>query len=177
MTPELASSISIFVLALLVGFEVISKIPTTLHTPMMSGANSIHGVVLVGAILVAGLADDPLGYVLAFLAAAFAAMNVVGGYVVTDRMLGMFRGRPSHSANPASHSANGASHSANPASHSAEVVGRAPEVAGRAGAAPDDAKGVAGLAGAERGTSEADGSPSAVGPSRRRPDSNEGSDR
>jgi NAD(P) transhydrogenase subunit alpha len=163
MTPELASSISIFVLALLVGFEVISKIPTTLHTPMMSGANSIHGVVLVGAILVAGLADDPLGYVLAFLAAAFAAMNVVGGYVVTDRMLGMFRGRPSHSANPAS--------------HSAEVVGRAPEVAGRAGAAPDDAKGVAGLAGAERGTSEADGSPSAVGPSRRRPDSNEGSDR
>ena len=158
MTPELASSISIFVLALLVGFEVISKIPTTLHTPMMSGANSIHGVVLVGAILVAGLADDPLGYVLAFLAAAFAAMNVVGGYVVTDRMLGMFRGRPSQSASEASHSADAASHSAE--------ASRTPEAAGGA----DGAKGVAGLAGAERGTSEADGSPSAVGPSRRRPE-------
>jgi len=159
MTPELASSISIFVLALLVGFEVISKIPTTLHTPMMSGANSIHGVVLVGAILVAGLADDALGYVLAFLASAFAAMNVVGGYVVTDRMLGMFRGnapRTSPSANATSPSANGASPSAS----------RAHEAAGGA----DGAKGVAGLAGAERGTSEADGSPSAVGPSRRLPD-------
>ena len=158
MTPELASSISIFVLALLVGFEVISKIPTTLHTPMMSGANSIHGVVLVGAILVAGLADDPLGYVLAFLASAFAAMNVVGGYVVTDRMLGMFRGRTSPSANNASPSAE--------ASRTPEVV---------AGGA-DGAKGVVGLAGAERRTSEADGSPSAVGPSRRRP-TDDGSDR
>ncbi|HWK92019.1 MAG TPA: proton-translocating transhydrogenase family protein [Luteimicrobium sp.] len=176
MTPELASSISIFVLALLVGFEVISKIPTTLHTPMMSGANSIHGVVLVGAILVAGLADDPLGYVLAFLASAFAAMNVVGGYVVTDRMLGMFRGRPPSpptneappTTNEASPSANATSPSANGTSPSAEAS-RTPEAAGRAGAAPGDAKGVAGLAGAERGTSEADGSPSAVGPSRRRP--------
>ncbi len=112
MTPELASSISIFVLALLVGFEVISKIPTTLHTPMMSGANSIHGVVLVGAILVAGLADDPLGYVLAFVAAAFAAMNVVGGYVVTDRMLGMFRGNAPRTPGRTSPSANGTSPSA-----------------------------------------------------------------
>ncbi len=94
MSTELMSNLSVFVLALLVGFEVISKIPATLHTPMMSGANSIHGVVLVGAILIAGLADSPLGYVLTFVAAAFAAMNVVGGYVVTDRMLGMFRARP-----------------------------------------------------------------------------------
>ncbi|GMA23894.1 hypothetical protein GCM10025864_16530 [Luteimicrobium album] len=198
MTPELASSISIFVLALLVGFEVISKIPTTLHTPMMSGANSIHGVVLVGAILVAGLAGDPLGYVLAFLAAAFAAMNVVGGYVVTDRMLGMFRGRPSPSANPTSPSANGASPSTDadadasrtrreaqrvdPAPTTADAgASRTPEAAGRAGAAPDDAKGVAGLAGAERGTSEADGSPSTSGaaparPAAAAPDQN-GSDR
>ncbi|MFC8731103.1 NAD(P) transhydrogenase subunit alpha [Luteimicrobium sp. NPDC057192] len=169
MTPELASSISIFVLALLVGFEVISKIPTTLHTPMMSGANSIHGVVLVGAILVSGLADNPLGYVLAFLASAFAAMNVVGGYVVTDRMLGMFRGRQSPSANATSPSANAASPSANATSPSAHATSpsaeasRTPEAAGRAGAAPEDAKGVAGLAGAERGTSEADGSPSTSG--------------
>jgi len=88
------SDLGLFVLSLLVGFEVISKIPATLHTPMMSGANSIHGVVLVGAILIAGLVHTPLGYVLAFVAAAFAAMNVVGGYVVTDRMLGMFRAKP-----------------------------------------------------------------------------------
>ena len=94
MTPELMSDLGLFVLSLLVGFEVISKIPATLHTPMMSGANSIHGVVLIGAILIAGLVHSPLGYVLAFVAAAFAAMNVVGGYVVTDRMLGMFRAKP-----------------------------------------------------------------------------------
>ncbi len=94
MTPELLSDLGLFVLALLVGFEVISKIPATLHTPMMSGANSIHGVVLVGAVLIAGVVDTPLGYVLTFVAAAFAAMNVVGGYVVTDRMLGMFKARP-----------------------------------------------------------------------------------
>jgi len=94
MTPELMGDLGLFALSLLVGFEVISKIPATLHTPMMSGANSIHGVVLVGAILIAGLVDSPFGYALAFVAAAFAAMNVVGGYVVTDRMLGMFRAKP-----------------------------------------------------------------------------------
>jgi NAD(P) transhydrogenase subunit alpha len=95
---ELLSDLGLFVLAVLVGFEVISKIPATLHTPMMSGANAIHGVVVVGAVIVAGLAHDPLGYVLTFLAAAFAAMNVVGGYVVTDRMLGMFKARPARVA-------------------------------------------------------------------------------
>ena len=81
-------------LSLLVGFEVISKVPATLHTPLMSAANSIHGVVLVGAMLIAVSAHTALGYVLGFIAAAFAGMNVVGGYVVTDRMLGMFRKRP-----------------------------------------------------------------------------------
>jgi NAD(P) transhydrogenase subunit alpha len=85
------TNLSIFLLALLVGFEVIGKVPATLHTPLMSAANAIHGVVLVGAMLIAASADSPLGYVLAFLAAAFAAMNVVGGYVVTGRMLQMFR--------------------------------------------------------------------------------------
>ena len=65
-----------------------------LHTPMMSGANSIHGVILVGAVLLASKADNTATYILAFFAAAFAAMNVVGGYVVTDRMLGMFRAKP-----------------------------------------------------------------------------------
>lgn len=94
MSAELLSDLGLFVLALLVGFEVISKIPATLHTPMMSGANAIHGVVVAGAVLIAGVVDSPLGYVLTFVAATFAAMNVVGGYVVTDRMLGMFSARP-----------------------------------------------------------------------------------
>ena len=90
--------LTIFVLALLVGFEVISKVPATLHTPLMSGANSIHGIVIVGAMLIAATADDWVGYLLAFVAMAFATMNVVGGYAVTDRMLQMFRTRPT--ANP-----------------------------------------------------------------------------
>lgn len=91
MIETLFGNLAIFVLSLLVGFEVISKIPTTLHTPMMSGANAIHGVVVVGAILTASVADSPVGYVLTFIAAALAAANVFGGYVVTDRMLKMFR--------------------------------------------------------------------------------------
>ncbi len=93
MSPDLLFDLTIFVLALLVGLEVISKVPATLHTPLMSGANSIHGIVVVGAMLIAASADDWVGYLLAFVAMAFAAMNVVGGYVVTDRMLGMFRAR------------------------------------------------------------------------------------
>ena len=93
MSPDLLFDLTIFVLALLVGFEVISKVPATLHTPLMSGANSIHGIVLVGAMLIAATADDWVGYVLAFVAMAFATMNVVGGYAVTDRMLQMFRAK------------------------------------------------------------------------------------
>jgi H+-translocating NAD(P) transhydrogenase subunit alpha len=93
MTSALLSDITIFILSLLVGFEVISKVPATLHTPLMSAANSIHGIVLVGAMLIAAAADNPVGYVLAFIAAVFAAMNVVGGYAVTERMLQMFRDR------------------------------------------------------------------------------------
>ena len=91
MTPELTSALTIFILAVLVGFEVISKVPATLHTPLMSGANSIHGIVLVGSMLIAAGAHDLLSQLLAFVAVAFAAMNVVGGYAVTDRMLQMFR--------------------------------------------------------------------------------------
>lgn len=94
MTPALLTDIAIFVLALLVGFEVISKVPATLHTPLMSAANSIHGIILVGAMLIAAAANNPLGYALAFVAAVFAGMNVVGGYAVTERMLKMFRRRP-----------------------------------------------------------------------------------
>ena len=93
MSQELLNSLAIFVLAILVGFEVISKVPATLHTPLMSGANAIHGVVVVGVMLLAVTADTPLDYILLFIAAAFAAMNVVGGYVVTERMLEMFKPR------------------------------------------------------------------------------------
>ena len=101
MYPALLVDIAIFVLSLWVGFEVISKVPATLHTPLMSAANSIHGIVLAGAMLIAVTAHDAVGYVIAFLAAAFAAMNVVGGYVVTGRMLKMFRRRPTAPAAPA----------------------------------------------------------------------------
>jgi H+-translocating NAD(P) transhydrogenase subunit alpha len=90
VTTVLLTDITIFVLAILVGFEVISKVPATLHTPLMSAANSIHGIVLAGAMLIAVTAHDALGYILAFVASAFAAMNVVGGYAVTGRMLKMF---------------------------------------------------------------------------------------
>jgi proton-translocating NAD(P)+ transhydrogenase subunit alpha len=93
MSADLVFYLTVFVLSLLVGFEVISKVPATLHTPLMSGANSIHGIVVVGAMLIATTADNWVSYLLAFVAMAFATMNVVGGYVVTDRMLGMFRTR------------------------------------------------------------------------------------
>jgi H+-translocating NAD(P) transhydrogenase subunit alpha len=93
MTPLLFSDITVFVLSLLVGFEVITKVPATLHTPLMSGSNAIHGVVVIGVMILAASADSTLGYIVVFVAAAFAAMNVVGGYVVTDRMLEMFRAR------------------------------------------------------------------------------------
>jgi NAD(P) transhydrogenase subunit alpha len=91
MSTLLFGDITIFVLSLLVGFEVITKVPATLHTPLMSGSNAIHGVVVVGVMILAATANTALGYVLVLFAATFAAMNVVGGYVVTDRMLEMFR--------------------------------------------------------------------------------------
>ena len=87
--PTLVVSITLFVLALLIG--VIGKVPATLHTPLMSGANSIHGIVIVGVVIVAAEANSPLAYVFIFLAAVLGTMNVVGGYVVTDRMLEMFK--------------------------------------------------------------------------------------
>jgi NAD(P) transhydrogenase subunit alpha len=90
----LLTALTIFTLAILVGFAVISKVPATLHTPLMSGANSIHGIVLVGAMLIAAEARGGVSQILSLVAVAFAAMNVVGGYVVTDRMLQMFRKRP-----------------------------------------------------------------------------------
>ena len=91
---DLLNNLTIFTLAILVGFAVISKVPATLHTPLMSGANSIHGIVLVGAMLIAAEAVGGISQLLSLVAVAFAAMNVVGGYVVTDRMLQMFRKKP-----------------------------------------------------------------------------------
>jgi len=85
--------LTIFVLAVFVGFEVVSKVSTTLHTPLMSGANAIHGIILVGAILVADGATNTLETTLAILAVVLATINMVGGFVVTDRMLEMFKGK------------------------------------------------------------------------------------
>jgi H+-translocating NAD(P) transhydrogenase subunit alpha len=115
--PALLVDVTIFVLSLWVGFEVISKVPATLHTPLMSAANSIHGIVLAGAMLIAVTAHDAVGYVILFLAAAFAAANVVGGYAVTGRMLKMFRKRPAVPAGSP------------PAAVSASANGSAPAVA------------------------------------------------
>ncbi len=81
----------VFVLSIFLGFELISKVPATLHTPLMSGANAISGITLVGALVSAGTAETTVGTILGTLAVAFAAVNVVGGYLVTDRMLAMFK--------------------------------------------------------------------------------------
>ena len=91
MSTALLTDLTIFILALLVGIEVIGKVPATLHTPLMSATNAIHGIVLVGALLIGVTAHNAVGYVIAFIAAFFAGANVVGGYVVTGRMLKMFR--------------------------------------------------------------------------------------
>ncbi|MBN2134654.1 MAG: NAD(P) transhydrogenase subunit alpha [Acidobacteria bacterium] len=81
----------IFLLAMFLGIELISKVPSQLHTPLMSGSNAISGITIVGAILAAGTSSDSLRIILGTLAVAFAAINVFGGYIVTDRMLGMFK--------------------------------------------------------------------------------------
>ena len=91
---ELITEITIFVLAAFVGFEVISKVPTTLHTPLMSQTNAIHGIVLLGGLIVVGLADDALEEIIGTIAIVFGTINIVGGFMVTDRMLGMFARKP-----------------------------------------------------------------------------------
>ncbi len=85
--------LTIFVLAVFVGFEVVSKVSSTLHTPLMSGANAIHGVVLVGAILITGVSSGPVQIALGVIAIVLGTVNMVGGFVVTDRMLRMFSAR------------------------------------------------------------------------------------
>ena len=93
MSTELLNEFTFFVLAVFVGIEVISKVPTILHTPLMSGTNAIHGIILVGAIVIVAGASSPLSIALGLVAVILATTNVVGGFVVTDRMLEMFKGR------------------------------------------------------------------------------------
>ena len=90
---DIMTDIAILVLAAFVGFEVISKVPNTLHTPLMSGTNAIHGIVLMGALLVLSSASGALNKVLLVIAITFGTINIVGGFLVTDRMLEMFKGR------------------------------------------------------------------------------------
>jgi NAD(P) transhydrogenase subunit alpha len=97
---ELLNELTFFVLAVFVGIEVISKVPTMLHTPLMSGTNAIHGIILVGALLIAAGANSPVTIVLGLLAVVLATTNVVGGFVVTDRMLEMFKGRQTQTRTP-----------------------------------------------------------------------------
>jgi NAD(P) transhydrogenase subunit alpha len=92
MSAEMAL-FSIFVLSIFIGFEVVSKVSTTLHTPLMSGANAIHGVILVGAIMVADHSETTFELTLSVIAIVLATINMVGGFVVTDRMLEMFKGK------------------------------------------------------------------------------------
>ncbi len=93
MNVTLLAEIYVFVLAVFVGFEVISKVPVVLHTPLMSGTNAIHGIVMLGGVLVLATADTPLLTALGFVAVVFGALNLFGGFVVTDRMLEMFRAK------------------------------------------------------------------------------------
>ena len=91
MAGELLIAVYVFVLAVFVGFEVIAKVPTLLHTPLMSGSNAISGIAVVGAIVIAGRLDSTLNTILGVIAVAMATINVVGGFLVTDRMLRMFK--------------------------------------------------------------------------------------
>ncbi|HEY0673048.1 MAG TPA: NAD(P) transhydrogenase subunit alpha [Longimicrobiales bacterium] len=99
MTPEVLLGAYVFLLAIFVGFEVIARVPSILHTPLMSGTNAIHGVVLLGAMLVAGTAETPLMHAVGFVAVVLGAANVFGGFVVTDRMLEMFKKKPAAEEN------------------------------------------------------------------------------
>jgi H+-translocating NAD(P) transhydrogenase subunit alpha len=94
VSAEIIGELTIFVLAVFVGFELIARVPTMLHTPLMSGTNAIHGIVLIGAMLIIGSTDSNLEKALAFVAVVFGTINIVGGFLVTDRMLEMFKRKP-----------------------------------------------------------------------------------
>ena len=118
---SVVTELTIFVLAAFVGFSVISKVPATLHTPLMSQTNAIHGIVMLGGLIVAGYADGALELTIAFIAIAFGAINIVGGFMVTDRMLGMFsRKKPQKPSDPDSAAQPGG---AGPSARSADGTG------------------------------------------------------
>jgi NAD(P) transhydrogenase subunit alpha len=94
VSAEIVSSITILVLAIFLGIELVSHVPTLLHTPLMSGTNAIHGIVLIGGMIILGSADSDLEKALAFVAVVFGTVNIVGGFLVTDRMLDMFKRKP-----------------------------------------------------------------------------------
>jgi H+-translocating NAD(P) transhydrogenase subunit alpha len=121
--------LTIFVLAAFVGFEVVSKVPSILHTPLMSGSNAIHGIVLVGALTIMGEAHGTAQLVLGFLAVFLATLNVVGGFVVTDRMLEMFKAKPGERARgqaaAATDAGSGPAQSSGEGGHGGDAAGRA----------------------------------------------------
>ena len=93
MSTQLVAELTIFAVTVFLGFELISKVPTMLHTPLMSGTNAIHGIILIGAMLIVGTADSTLEQAFGFVAVVFGTINIVGGFLVTDRMLEMFKQR------------------------------------------------------------------------------------
>jgi NAD(P) transhydrogenase subunit alpha len=97
-TTGILEFLTVFVLAIFVGNEVVSRVPSILHTPLMSGSNAIHGIVLVGAMIIMGTASGAAQVVLGFFAVLLATLNIVGGFTVTDRMLEMFKAKPSDKA-------------------------------------------------------------------------------
>jgi proton-translocating NAD(P)+ transhydrogenase subunit alpha len=100
VNAQLVVELTIFALAVFLGIELISKVPTMLHTPLMSGTNAIHGIVLIGAMVIAGSADSTIEKAFAFVAVVFGTINIVGGFLVTDRMLEMFKRRPDEEKPP-----------------------------------------------------------------------------
>ena len=135
--------LTIFVLAAFVGIEVISKVPSILHTPLMSGSNAIHGIVLVGALIIMGEAHGAAEVTLGFLAVFLATLNVVGGFVVTDRMLEMFKARPGDRAKAAAPAQTAAA----PDATGAVSPSPSPDDDGRASAGPDGGNAADGGAG------------------------------
>jgi H+-translocating NAD(P) transhydrogenase subunit alpha len=132
-TTGIVAYLTVFVLAAFVGIEVISKVPSILHTPLMSGSNAIHGIVLVGALIVMGEAHGPAQLVLGFLAVFLATLNVVGGFVVTDRMLQMFKSKPGARAKAAAATAKAEDAGAGPGGNGSAAAGEG--AAGGAGGA------------------------------------------
>ena len=130
MSAQLLTELTVFILAVFVGLEVISKVPTTLHTPLMSATNAIHGIVLVGALLVAGVAEPKLGPVVRLILVILASLNVFGGFAVTERMLQMFKpratpraGRSEEVTDVAAYESRSTSPTSSPASVSSSACG------------------------------------------------------